>query len=280
MNKDKKQSYFTAGEFAKLFNISKQTLLYYDKVNLLSPDYISENGYRYYSVQQYLDLEIIVNLRNLNIALADIKTLLDNRSKEQLKKIINNKRNECEQIIKENERIIRILDNISSNMYLYDHVILNQPLLSSRKARLIRITALSEKDDSKKRIIKFTNHMQKTFHNHWALEKHVGWAIKQEDFVYQTDSILSKAYFSYVFNSPQHRRSATLELPEGLYLEYYFKGTYRQNSNQISHEICKFLKINGLKILGDIYIMPIENHWLTKNPDEYFNMIFMHIEKA
>lgn len=38
------QNFFTAGEMASLFGISKQTLLYYDKIHLLSPDYIGENG--------------------------------------------------------------------------------------------------------------------------------------------------------------------------------------------------------------------------------------------
>ena len=72
INKDKRK-YFTAGELAAIFNISKQSLLYYDKVNLLSPDFVSENGYRNYSIQQFLDLEIIVNLRALDISIANIK---------------------------------------------------------------------------------------------------------------------------------------------------------------------------------------------------------------
>ena len=33
---------FTAGELASLFGISKQTLLYYDKIHLLSPDFIGK----------------------------------------------------------------------------------------------------------------------------------------------------------------------------------------------------------------------------------------------
>ena len=71
INKDKRK-YFTAGELAAIFNISKQSLLYYDKVNLLSPYIVSENGYRNYSIQQFLDLEIIVNLRALDISIANI----------------------------------------------------------------------------------------------------------------------------------------------------------------------------------------------------------------
>ena len=74
INKDKRK-YFTAGELAAIFNISKQSLLYYDKVNLLSPDFVSENGYRNYSIQQFLDLEIIVNLRALDISIPISKNI-------------------------------------------------------------------------------------------------------------------------------------------------------------------------------------------------------------
>ena len=34
--------YYTAGELADLFELPKQTLLYYDKMGILSPEFISE----------------------------------------------------------------------------------------------------------------------------------------------------------------------------------------------------------------------------------------------
>ena len=72
MDKNETRNCFTAGELANLFGISKQTLLYYDKIHLLSPDFISENGYRHYAIEQYLYLEIIVNMRSLDFSIADI----------------------------------------------------------------------------------------------------------------------------------------------------------------------------------------------------------------
>ena len=45
--------YYTAGELADLFELPKQTLLYYDKMGVLSPEFISENNYRHYSLKQY-----------------------------------------------------------------------------------------------------------------------------------------------------------------------------------------------------------------------------------
>ena len=80
----KEANYFTAGELAAIFSISKQTLLYYDKIGLLSPEFVSENGYRHYSISQYLILEIIVNLRNLNISISNIKEYINARNKNML----------------------------------------------------------------------------------------------------------------------------------------------------------------------------------------------------
>ena len=50
-----------------MFDISKQTLLYYDKVGLLVPEFVSNNGYRHYSMNQYLILEICLKMKYGNI---------------------------------------------------------------------------------------------------------------------------------------------------------------------------------------------------------------------
>ena len=85
------ESFFTAGELATLFNIPKQTLLYYDKMNLLTPEFIAENGYRHYSLKQYLTLEVIVNLRKLDIPISKIKEYIENRDIDAFDKSKNKK---------------------------------------------------------------------------------------------------------------------------------------------------------------------------------------------
>ena len=89
---ENEKNYFTAGELASLYGIPKQTLLYYDKNELLIPAFVNKNGYRYYSVSQYLVLEIILNMRKLNISVHDIKLYLENRSDENFGKILQDRR--------------------------------------------------------------------------------------------------------------------------------------------------------------------------------------------
>jgi len=48
---------FSTGEFAKLNGINKRTLHYYDEIVFFSPAIKKENGYRYYTCFQIVELE-------------------------------------------------------------------------------------------------------------------------------------------------------------------------------------------------------------------------------
>ena len=165
MIKDNKRNYFTAGELAGIFNISKQSLLYYDKVQLLSPDFISENGYRHYSVQQFLDLEIIVSLRALDISIANIKEYLAKRSKQNFTEVLAQKKAECEEIIRKNQEICKIIDNFTNEITADDKYNCRDITLTWHKEHLLRVTPLTSADDAKKRIAKFAQHTLKQAHN-------------------------------------------------------------------------------------------------------------------
>lgn len=93
MNKLSK-TYFTIGEFSSLFKLSKQTLFYYERNNILRPAYIDENGYRYYSLEQYFIFDIIINMRKLGIPLKDIAAYVQNRDINALQLFYKRKQTE------------------------------------------------------------------------------------------------------------------------------------------------------------------------------------------
>lgn len=70
------QNYFTSGELSNLCKIPRKTLLYYDKLGLITPELIDDNGYRYYKRSQLFLLELIITLRRLNIPLKKSKNTL------------------------------------------------------------------------------------------------------------------------------------------------------------------------------------------------------------
>ena len=65
---------FSIGELSKYQNISKQTLIFYDKIGLFRPAYVDpDNGYRYYSAKQIDYLDTILIMKKIGFSLAEIR---------------------------------------------------------------------------------------------------------------------------------------------------------------------------------------------------------------
>lgn len=79
---------YTVGQFAKLNDINKRTLHYYDEIGLFSPEYKGENGYRYYTCFQTVQLEFILTLRRLGLSIDEIKAYTQQPSGESFVQIM------------------------------------------------------------------------------------------------------------------------------------------------------------------------------------------------
>lgn len=72
---------FTIGQMSKLHNIPVKTLRYYDEIDLFKPIEVDpESGYRYYSTEQFKQLDIIHYLKTLGVPLKEIKEQLNSRN--------------------------------------------------------------------------------------------------------------------------------------------------------------------------------------------------------
>ena len=69
-------SSYTISKTARLFGLSRSTLLYYDRVGLLSPSRRTSAGYRIYTEQDVKRLERICILRQTSLSIEDIGTIL------------------------------------------------------------------------------------------------------------------------------------------------------------------------------------------------------------
>lgn len=69
----KMQGYLTIGEFASLRNVDRKSLRYYERIGALIPSYIDKNTkYRYYKIEQLVDLDTILMCLKLGIPLKKI----------------------------------------------------------------------------------------------------------------------------------------------------------------------------------------------------------------
>ena len=81
--KRKREKNYSTGEFARYFGIPKDTLLYYDRIGLFSPEFIAPNGYRQYSASQIATFSILLSLREMDVSIQEIRQYLSEKSPER-----------------------------------------------------------------------------------------------------------------------------------------------------------------------------------------------------
>ena len=114
-----KSNFFYASDLAQLYNISKQTLIFYDKKDLFKPDYVDSNGYRMYSLKQFFILGIILDLKTMGFHLNDIKNFLEHRTPDDTLSLLNK---QLHKLTKQIELTTKLCDNIKSKRYAHSRI--------------------------------------------------------------------------------------------------------------------------------------------------------------
>lgn len=99
-----------AQEFADLCGVSKDTLLYYDRIGLFSPELIAENGYRVYSLDQVHTFDLLLILRDSHLPLKQIKKYLTSRNPEEMLELLKGQSHSIQEKIQELKRLQRRLE--------------------------------------------------------------------------------------------------------------------------------------------------------------------------
>ncbi len=71
---------YTIGQISKKYNISRSTLIYYDKIGLLSPSERTFANYRIYTDADNLRMEKIDTYKKAGVPLKDIGMILDSKN--------------------------------------------------------------------------------------------------------------------------------------------------------------------------------------------------------
>ena len=99
----KHKNYISTGKLARVINITKHTLFHYDEIGLFKPEYVDENGYRMYSMDQMEMLDMILILRDLQLPLKEIKKFIENRNPEAVLECFEERQ---KQIIEETKELM------------------------------------------------------------------------------------------------------------------------------------------------------------------------------
>ncbi|PEK62644.1 MerR family transcriptional regulator [Bacillus pseudomycoides] len=119
-----KKQLLTVKDIVQITGITKRTLQYYDKINLLKPIYLTENGYRIYDRNSLAKLQTILFFKEMDFSLKEIADILKLTREEQQKLL--KKHNQTLLFKKQRlETIITTVDEYVSGKDIYNLNIFN-----------------------------------------------------------------------------------------------------------------------------------------------------------
>ncbi|MGP4069973.1 MerR family transcriptional regulator [Halobacillus sp. B29] len=93
---------YKVSEFSALTGLSKETLRYYAQVELLEPVFVDPaNQYRYYDDGSYLLALLLAKLRGFGLTIQEMKTVMNDKSFDNLEKLLLKKKKNIESEIEE-----------------------------------------------------------------------------------------------------------------------------------------------------------------------------------
>lgn len=103
----------TAGELARLAQSTKRTVQWYTEKGLLTPIEVNEEGYRFYSAEQIIDLQAIILLRELNFSIPEIKKIIEKTSSPR--DLFKQKSTELARQLKKLQKSVKVIESYYSN---------------------------------------------------------------------------------------------------------------------------------------------------------------------
>jgi DNA-binding transcriptional MerR regulator len=105
-----KENLLSITELAKLRQVTSETLRYYDRIGLITPDYVDpQTRYRYYSIRQYEKLGTIKELRQLGMSIHDITDYFSGRNLRKSHQLLLHQLELLEEEIRKQQLLSEIL---------------------------------------------------------------------------------------------------------------------------------------------------------------------------
>ena len=239
------------GEFARLRNITTETLRHYDRIGLLKPIKVDpKTGYRYYSILQYEELGTIKELRQLGMSTDEIKKYFDNRNLEQSVNILKDKHYELKNRIKELQELEEsINEKIEHLEYISEELDFEDIVIKEIKEREI-ITfdkPIKNEIDLSYICLELENELKEIAPI--VASNRYGAIIKQKDIELNkyTESVVM---FLFIKDKENIDENYIKKISKGVYACMYYKGSIWDVEVNLK-KMVKYIEKQGYRVCGD-----------------------------
>ncbi|MEG0295272.1 MAG: MerR family transcriptional regulator [Clostridium sp.] len=262
---------FSIGEVSKIKNITIKALRYYQKVGILIPKHIdSSTGYRYYSLEQFIHIDIIRGCRELGTSIIELQELFKESDTDKLINFMKIKRIEAEETIKKMKSIINNIDSLSDAVS-YSKELLNDKEVNKKfiEKRYIATVPCNEIGNLKELI--YYSNLEKIMEEQGLKPKIEG------GIMYMLDSNNNFKEIK-VFNVVEVKDESVSEyiqvLNEGMYLTVNYT---KENEKEQTEKLHKYIKENSISVKMYIEVDLFNDIFST---DSYSSQIQAYIGRS
>ncbi len=257
----------TTAEFAKLHQINRRTLHYYDNIGLFSPYSKGNNGYRYYNLSQSMDFEYIRMLKELNMSIEEISDYYNHPSSDKFLAIVERKTIDIDKEIQKLTHIKKVMEN-KKKQVLFCQTLKDQEIrIESIDSTLLYTLPFTKQKDMP--------HLFSYIKDTWSIDQirtGIGSFIS-------LDKIKEKHFEEYdglfTFALDSHSSSHSMLMNKGNYLCGYQTGTWDKLPFMYT-KMLEYAKKNHLELTGYAYEIGL-NEFVISNEEEYITKIMIKI---
>lgn len=269
---------FTISEIADFFNISAQTLRYYDKIGLMKPVKTDESsGYRLYSGEQFDKLYLIRELKQLGLSLEQIKTYCETKDIRGLGRILNETSSSLELQIKELQSLKKHVDDYLRSIRLLESAhgrsICEFRPIRERYAYTLDINFQAD------HLLRYMDILQESYARssvrhvepgHFVLGIHSNELGK--------NNLDGYNFIGNMLKQPVADKNVRT-FPEGLYAVACHLGSY-DTIFDTYRKLLRYIRRHHYTISGDSLEVSITDMAFTDNPEEFVTEIQIPVEKC
>lgn len=260
----------TTAQFAKLHEVNKRTLHYYDEIGLFRPLTKAENGYRYYDISQSIDFEYIRMLKGLNMSIEEIKTYRENPTPADFLKIVKEKEKEIDKQIQRLKDIKTVMQRKKEKIVFCETLQEQEIRIEECKSERLLFYPYDFSEDD---ISQIFSHLKDI----WGIEQI---RMGMGSFI-SLDNVYKMNFDKYegIYTIALNKKSVPNNFikPQGKYLCGYQKGKWDKLPT-LYQKMLDYATKNNLQLTGYAYEVGL-NDFVISNEADYITKIMIKIDE-
>jgi len=237
---------FSVKDFAKFSRTTKDTLLHYDRIGLLSPEMRSDNKYRYYSVRSLAVVNEIRTLQRLGMTLDEIREMKENRTPAKTAALFSHQIEKIDERIGEWLRARKLLLTLQKIIHDVSNIDEDSITIQFLPAEAIVLGGLNDYSRGKNAYDALLNFYNEVSDKYPEIDLNFPvWGYFSGERIKRGDAVWPDRY--YFYNPEGYDRK-----PASLYAIGYTRGGYGRSGTLYSR-MNEFIDKNGFVISGDVY---------------------------